>query len=103
SGGTREVPRRVRADAGGVMMHRINRLCTLTHTPARCRRAADLLLRFWLKSGNRATLELAHAMVELGHAQRYARIGADTYARIHANHHMCLCRRAVRIAEGGVR
>ena len=84
------------------MMHRINRLCTLTHTPARCRRASDLLLRFWLKSGNRATLELAHAMVELGHAQRYARIGDHVSAQRHADHHMCLCRRAVRLSGGGV-
>lgn len=83
-------------------MHRINRLCLLTHNPARSRRASDLLLRFWLRSGNRATLELAHAFVELAHAQRYALIGAGTYARDHADRHMCLCRRAVRLSEGGV-
>ena len=80
--------------------YRISRFCLLTHNPARCRRASDLLLRCWLKSGNRAMLELAHAMVELAHAQRYALIGADTYARDHADRHMCLCRRAVRIAAG---
>ena len=83
-------------------MHRINRFCLLTHNPARCRRAADLLARFGRMSGNRAMLELSAAMVELGHAQRYARIGAHTYARIHADHHMCLCKRAVRLSGGGV-
>jgi len=79
--------------------HRINRLCSFTHTPARCRRAAALLARFGRKSGNRALLELSSAMVELAHAQRYARIGAETCARRHAEAHMRLCRRAVSLSE----
>ena len=83
-------------------MHRINRLCTLTHTPARCRRAADLLAHVGRKSGNRALLELSAAMVELGHAMRYSRIGEHSTARRHAETHMYFCRRAVRLSGGSV-
>src|SRR5690606_26103096 len=86
----------------GMNMNRINRLCLFTHTPARSRRAADLLAHFGRKSGNRAMLELSSAFVELAHAQRYAIIGAGAYARMHAEMHMYFCRRAVRLAEGGV-
>ena len=82
-------------------MHRINRFCLLTRTPARCRRAADLLARFGRLSHNHALVELSNAMVELGHAQIYSRIGEHATARRHAETHMYFCRRAVRIAEGG--
>lgn len=82
-----------------VNMYRINRLCSMAHTPARCRRAADLLARFGRKSGNRAMLELSSAMVELAHAQRYARVGEYGRARVHADLHMYFCRRAERLAE----
>lgn len=82
--------------------HRINRLCLFTYNPARSRRAAALLAYFGQRAGNRALLELARAMVELAHAQRYAIIGAGAYARMHAEMHMYFCRRAQRVAEGGV-
>jgi len=82
--------------------HRINRLCSMAHTPARCRRAAGLLARFGRKSGNRALLELSSAMVELAHALRYARSGEYGRARIHADLHRYFCRRAERLSGGSV-
>ena len=82
-------------------MQRINRLCSMAHTPARCRRAADLLAHFGRRSGNRSIMELSSAMIELAHALRYSRMGEYGRARVHAETHMYFCRRAVRLAEGG--
>jgi len=80
--------------------YQVLRLCTLTRTPARCRRAANLLARFGRRSGNPAMVELSNAMVELAHVQECSRIGDYGSARSHAEKHRYLCWLALRIVAG---